>query len=315
VASRSSFPLIRGRKMRVTRLDGCGNPLYGLGSQVVTEGFVSVAVTSQVTEAEPIEVTNAGGKVCARDPGSADWNGYALEITFCDVQPCLFEMLTGQPPVVDAQGSIVGFKMNSGVDASAQAFALEVWAGVPGVACGSSGGGGSFGYILFPYVSSGVIGDFTIENAALNFVITGAQTKDGNSWGAGPYEVAPDAAGDPAVLPELLDDDDHLYVIWTPIAPPDVTDGCVELVEPPPIPLTGVTAGMPGSFQPANAVPPADLAALKADPVVGDAGSAMPGPAWGGGEWVQLGDGSHAHWDGTMWVAGDAPAVARRLKI
>lgn len=71
--------------------------------------------------------------------------------------------------------------------------------------------------------------------------------------------------------------------------------------------ITGVTAGTPGEFTPAGASAPADLAALKADPVVGDSGTAEPGSAWTTGQYVVLGDNSHAYHDGTAWAAGEAP--------
>jgi len=70
--------------------------------------------------------------------------------------------------------------------------------------------------------------------------------------------------------------------------------------------ITGVTAGTPGSFTPTGATLPANLAALKADPVVGDAGSAKPVAAWTTGQFVALGDATHAFWDGTAWQVGEA---------
>lgn len=70
--------------------------------------------------------------------------------------------------------------------------------------------------------------------------------------------------------------------------------------------ITGVTAGTPGSFQPSDATLPANLTALKADPVVGDTGTSKPSAAWTTGQWVVLGDASEAHWDGTAWAAGKA---------
>lgn len=73
------------------------------------------------------------------------------------------------------------------------------------------------------------------------------------------------------------------------------------VVTPPAI--TGVAAGTPGSFSPAEALPPADLAALKIHPVVGESGTAKPGAAWTTGQFVNLGTGT-AHWDGSAWVAG-----------
>jgi hypothetical protein len=213
--------------MRVTALDSCGVPVVGASSTAVTDGFVSVAFSAQTTDAEEITIVKADGKICARDTGTASFNGYNLDITFCGVQPCIYEMMTGQPVVVDASAEAVGFKMNSAIDTSTLAFALELWAGVPGVDC--AGGGGSYGYVLVPFVGTGVIGDFSIENAAVNFTISGAATKDGNSWGVGPYDVVDDGLGAAGPLPDALDPDDHLYVVWTSIAPPDVTDGCVAL--------------------------------------------------------------------------------------
>lgn len=311
MATKDNFSLIRGRRMRVTSLNSCGVPLWGEDASAVTDGFISVAFTAQTTEAEPIEITNANGQICARDPGVSQFNGYQLELTFCGVLPCVFEMLTGQPPVQDVNGETVGFRMNSSIDQSSSAFALELWAGVPGVACdpANPSGAGSYGYVLVPFVSQGVIGDFTIENGAVNFVVSGASTKDGNGWGAGPYDVVEDVAGAPAQLPEALDGDDHLYVVWTSIAPPPVTDGCVPLVQPPPIAITGVTAGTPGEFAPGNATLPVNLAALKADAVVGDSGTSKPTTAWTVGQYVVLGDSSQASWNGTAWVAGAVAAV------
>lgn len=79
---------------------------------------------------------------------------------------------------------------------------------------------------------------------------------------------------------------------------------------PPVIPVTGVTAGAPGAFAPGNATLPADIAAVRADPVVGTAGTSKPGAAWLTGEYVVLGNASHAYWDGATWQTGSAPVVA-----
>ncbi|HEY6415791.1 MAG TPA: IPT/TIG domain-containing protein [Acidimicrobiales bacterium] len=218
-----TFPLVRGRTMRVTRLGGCCDPLVGEDNSVVTEGFVSVALTANITDPEEITVTNANGQTCVRDPGCAEFNGYGVELTFCDVNPCLFSLVTGQPVVLDAAGEPVGFRMNSDVVVCDQGFSLEVWMGVPGVAC-EAGEGGSFGYLLLPCLQSGVIGDFTIENAAVTFTVTGASTKDGNGWGDGAYADA--------MLADPLDPNDHLLVMFTTVRPPDPTDGCVAYAEP-----------------------------------------------------------------------------------
>lgn len=70
--------------------------------------------------------------------------------------------------------------------------------------------------------------------------------------------------------------------------------------------LTGVTAGTPGAFVPDGATPPTDLPGLKADPVIGDTGTNKPTTAWTTGQYVVLGDLSHASWNGTAWQQGDA---------
>lgn len=231
MASPKSFPLVRGRTMRVTQVDGCCNPVYGPESSVVTDGFVSVALTANITEPEEITVTNANGNTCVRDTGCPEFSGYSVELTFCDVNPCLFTILTGQPSVVDELGETIGFKMNSDVVACDQGFALEVWSGVPGVAC--EGVEGAYGYILIPCIRSGVIGDFTIENAAITFTVTGAETQDGSTWGVGPYTDT--------TLAEPLDPNDHLLVMFSTTPPPENTDGCVPLPTPAPTGPTGPT--------------------------------------------------------------------------
>jgi len=62
---------------------------------------------------------------------------------------------------------------------------------------------------------------------------------------------------------------------------------------------TGATAGAPGTFTPAGASAPADLAALAAV-------TANPATAWTTGQFVTLADASEAFWDGDTWEMGRA---------
>lgn len=229
MAAPPTYSLIRGRRMRVTQVDNCGNPLVG-GQFAVSKGFISIAFTANTNEIDAIEVTNANGETCASEPARSEFTGYGLEFTFCDVDPCIFSMMTGQPTVEDAGGDVVGFRMNSKISTSDYAFALEVWMGSPGSAC--EGVAGAYGYLLLPFVRAGVIGDFTIENAAVNFVVTGASTQDGNTWGSGPYDVVDDGTGTAGPLPEPLDAYDHLYQVYSTVAPPEPTEGCSPIVGP-----------------------------------------------------------------------------------
>jgi len=56
----------------------------------------------------------------------------------------------------------------------------------------------------------------------------------------------------------------------------------------------------PGKFTPQGAMAPATLAQMTGI-------TATPATAWTTGQYVTLGDGSAAHWDGAAWVAGIAP--------
>lgn len=75
------------------------------------------------------------------------------------------------------------------------------------------------------------------------------------------------------------------------------------------VPVTGVTAGTPGTYVPSTATPPTSLIALRANPAIGDAGTAKPGAAWTAGQSIVVGDQSQAYWDGSTWQAGTAPAA------
>ena len=60
----------------------------------------------------------------------------------------------------------------------------------------------------------------------------------------------------------------------------------------------GITS--PGKFTPAGAMAPANLLGMTGV-------TASPATAWASGQFVMLGDGSAAHWDGNAWAAGIAP--------
>jgi hypothetical protein len=189
------FPLVRGRVMRVTRLDSCGRIADRACSAIATDGFVSVALTANIEEGEDISVTNAAGRTCVSDEAEPTFNGYGVAITFCDVNPQLYAMMTNQAVVYDVFGTAVGFRVNSKVKTGDANFALEVWSNVPGVVCDDPNAAGSYGYTLLPFIKGGVLGDFTIENAAVSFSLTNAATKDGTGWGVGPYNIAPTVGG------------------------------------------------------------------------------------------------------------------------
>jgi hypothetical protein len=287
------FALVRGRAMRVTRLDGCGNPVPGAQGQVTTEGFIQVALTAQTDEGTTISVTNAAGKICVLDEPCPTFTGYDIEVQFCGVDPALYSLMTGNDPVLDGDGDAVGFRMNSGIDACESGFALEMWSNVPTSVC-EPGQGVNYGYMLVPFSKGGIIGDFTIGNDAVNYTLTGAKSKDGSSWGVGPYDVVADGATAGPLL-EAIDPKDHLHMQLTTVPPPEAVCGWSALGTP----ATGATAGSPGSFTPANSYGPANLAGMTGI-------TASPTTAWTAGQSVKTSTGTDVHWSGTAWVSGKA---------
>lgn len=292
------FSLIRGRALRVTRLDGCGNPQPGPDSVVSSKGFISVGLTANTEEGEAISVTNANGDICISDTPAPKFTGYGVEINLCGVDPNLVNLLTNQPLVYD--GSLdpiaIGFRVNSKVNLDESGFALELWSGVPAAAC-EPGQSQAFGYMLLPFIKGGVLGDLTVENGPVNFTVTGAQSKDGSSWGVGPYLVTLDGDGDASPLLEPIDANDHLHVQVTSVPPPIAEGGGTPLG----VAATGATAGIPGTSTPANSYLPANFAELDDSAI-----TASPTTAWTNNQYISLRDGTSAHWSGTDWEVGPA---------
>lgn len=292
------FPLVGGRRMRVTRLDSCGRPAYGDRVQVASEGFVSVAVTANYEDGEEITVTNAAGRRCVSRAAEPELINLSIEAVFCDVDPDLYSAVTGFPKIIDpATGDTIGFRINRGIRPGDVKWALEVWSSAQGTAgCDDEETAIPYGYLLWPYLSGARVGDYTIENNAVTFTATGATTNDGTQWGVGPYEVVTDGTGAADVLQEPVDALDHQWVLRTTVAPPEDTDGLVPLDDPTDTAATTATAGIPGTFDGRR---PADLAGMTGI-------TASPATAWTTGQHVIVGDGSKVSWDGTAWEAGAA---------
>ena len=222
---------LRGRVARFTKLDACCTPLAPLAAcgSLTTKGFISVEYSPEISEAEEIEVKNAGGEICVTDPGCDELKWINLVITLCNVDPDLLTFVTGSPVVLDADGNGVGNRFRTGQACSIN-FGMEVWTDVPAAQC-SVAGGKQYGYFLTPCVGSGIIGDFTIENDALSLTIN-AKARSGSGWGVGPYLVDDEGLGaiiTPSPLLTPIGALDVLDMHLTTIAPPTPVCGCVAM--------------------------------------------------------------------------------------
>lgn len=221
-----TFQPIFGKRIRVTRLDECGNfPAPGTAcAYVATDGFVTVQLSAEVESGQEIITRKADGSLCVNERGADSFKRFTVGVTFCGVDPALMALLTNAEQYANYAGDIAGITIPEGtIDTK---FAFELWTGLTGQAC-EPGVEEASGYLLLPFVNSGTLGDLEIggENA-IDFSMSGGFTLGRNNWGVGPYGVLNDETSEPAVLPTPLDVLDHLLLIDTNIAPPDITEGC-----------------------------------------------------------------------------------------
>lgn len=233
--------LYKSKRMRATRLDLAGRPVYGPESVVITRGQISTTFTPNVEEGEAITQPNGNGDPCLNVPGQNTFSGFSVESTFCKVDFALFEMLTGNPVVLNEDGKIVGIDEGTDIDLSGVNFALELWTGAQVTDVLRPGAEGEWGYILAPFLSGGTLGDVVVENAAITFTVTGMQTKNGAAWGSGPYNV--DLVGGVAApLFQPLTSKKHRRITTVEIAPPEDVPGFLALLDRTDPALTDFTA-------------------------------------------------------------------------
>lgn len=226
--STKCFAQVRGRVIRVTRLDSCGNPDPGASAVVVSKRVSSIAIDEVTDDGTNIRERNFGDELEVVDDAFTQVLGYTANINFVGVDPELISLMTGNPVVTDANDDIVGWDVNTGIDLDSFGFALEVWSRLAGSACDPSGFR-QWGYTVFPYLKGGRMGGFSFENGLVAFNIQGAQTRDGNGWGVGPYDVTRDEADAASPLNTALGVNTQYRNIVVNLDPPTATCGAFAL--------------------------------------------------------------------------------------
>lgn len=212
---------LKGRRVRLLRLDDCGVPVEGACSTVVTDGFIRVTIGAEFETGDEFITKNAWGDLCVNEKDSDVLKRVNVEIEFCEVHPDIASIVAGSAvdPIV-VSSDTVGFSMNG--KTNDQGFAVEVWTKVAGAAC--EGGSPVWGHFLVPFVKNGrPSSDLVIENGALTFSMAGDGFPE-VGWGTGPWETNPLGAGLPAGA--------LFSVVTTEEQPPAVTAGCVAYAEP-----------------------------------------------------------------------------------
>lgn len=230
---------MRGKVARVTRVDGCGNPvmcdapLDTNPQYVVSDGLISIQIEPEIDSGTDITQDNWNGDSCIDVPACPKIRWINLTMSFCRMDPDLFSMWTGVPVIRDPQGTATGFRVRKSVSCD-EGVALEIWTGSAAANRCAGGGRAKYGYIVIPWVINGILGSYTIENGAVTFTIT-AKGIDGGGWGVGPYDVYEDGSGQPAPLQVPFGTGDLEHVDTTTLPPPSAGCGanCTVTPEPP----------------------------------------------------------------------------------
>jgi hypothetical protein len=215
----SCYTVVRGKRMRVTRLDECGNvPESPANQHVVTSGFVTVGLTAVIEEGDDHILKNANGDLVVNDRSRNQFKRWDVAAEFAEVDPALLSLMTNARLEEDFDANVVGVRQPEG--GTIDSFALEVWTGVPGTDCVPDEPS-NYGYLLLPFVVGGPLGDISIQNGAATFSVS-SFTRGAGGWGVGPYDVvAADVDNTPGPLAVEMGSDEHLLMRLTTIEPPE----------------------------------------------------------------------------------------------
>lgn len=223
---------IRGRRIRVTRLDECSAPVIGPATTHVSKGFSTIENAPNYEDGTDITVPDAMGDFDVNEPGDPFLTYIESTITLTRVDPDLVCLITGYPTVLDFEAAAVGFRMEGGVPILG-GWALETWSDLAGQVC-STTGEREYGYTLMPFFRGGKVNNWTTENGAASFSIV-SKTREGSLWGVGPYNVVPvDETNTAGKLLQPIGPKTHLHMQSTSIAPPVPAAGLTALAAPTP---------------------------------------------------------------------------------
>lgn len=224
-----SIQLLRGKRLRLTRLDECGAPLASSEpcAFTVTKGFISVSMSPEYEDGDEFVEKNANGEIYLNEKEQKELKRYMVSIEMCGVDFSVAEVTTGDRLELDWDGNPVGLRSIRGRPTSN--FALELWTGIGGQQCDAAGNL-MYGYFLLPFVNGGKIAEISVENGPINVSVEDAFTKDNPQWGVGPWDVIDtDGTPTPGPLSVPVALDEHRVMRTTIIAPPAATDGCEDM--------------------------------------------------------------------------------------
>lgn len=187
---------IQGSLFRLVRLDECGIPVTGVGSLIVSAGFVEVQVSPQYEDGVTFQLRRADGRFCVNRRGNDEFLRDELNMRLCAIDPDLVVITTGQTLVTTGDPATgTGFWVSEGsVDAR---FSFELWQ-MDADTCTDAEP--RTAYWAWPHLASGRLSDFTVNGTdVMEWRIIARSEKAHPLWGEGPgpikYIDAPPANG------------------------------------------------------------------------------------------------------------------------
>lgn len=215
---------IFGKRIRISTMSNCCVPVTG-GScaEVVSDGFISLTLSSEIEDGTEVTQKKANGTLDFQMKAPDSFKRYTVEIEFTGVDPGLLSLVANASPYLDYDGDIAGITFYEGpVEAK---FGLELWTGLAGIAC-PTGADEASGYFVLPCLNAGVLGDITVDGEnAVSFTMQGAYTVSQHGWGRGLHDVVLNG-GTPDILPSAILPDEPLLILETGVTPPPAACGC-----------------------------------------------------------------------------------------
>ena len=207
---------VKGKVVRLTRLDECGAVVVGSCTTVVSECFISVTYSDEIEAGDEFYVKNAWGAACIneKDPDLTKWVNVSIQ--FAELNPDALDILTGADPIIDS-GNVIGVSTDGTQNYST--FALEVWTkNTNPTNCTALNP--EWGYFVLPFVRNGRIdGDLVIENNAMSVTVIGQAFGAPATWDETPYDTNPLMVPFPTGAQRAM--------VVTTVQPPADTNGCV----------------------------------------------------------------------------------------
>jgi hypothetical protein len=227
----ATFPIVKGVRLRATKVNRCGLPIAGASNFMVTDGFVTAKIAAVMNDAKELEQVNAEGRVCVVDRTPPERKHYKVDIELCNVNTGLITMFNGWEQVLDYNDDAIGFRDQKTVDDD-YGVALEIWTGgrsdddcatqTTDSIFTAPGTGKKYGYLLIG-ATEFTLGDISVSAAVSTLTLSGISIAM-PQWGRGPWNVAAlDANNTAGRLLEPLNEDSHYTFFRTPIEPPEPT--------------------------------------------------------------------------------------------